>query len=144
MNQEETIQIIEDLLDSIKNRGLKKTSQLLKVEQTKDLEPQLQEFDKFVIENVSKSFNIKFEELFYGRYKRGDYRYAIGFCVYYLYHIRTLGDIQKKIFKNKNKSLLSKYRRDVMELKDNNVQEEKYIKIKKVLDKKIKNFQNQN
>lgn len=144
MNQEETIQIIEDLLDSIKNRGFKKTSQLLRVEQTIDLEPQLQEFDKFVIENVSKSFNIKFEELFYGRYKRGDYKYAIGFCVYYLYNIRTLGDIQKKIFKNKNKSLLSKYRRDVMELKDNNLQEEKYIKIKKVLDKKIKNFQNQN
>lgn len=143
MNHEETVEIIEDLLDSIKNRGLVKTSMLLKVEKPKDLQPQLQEFDKFVIETVTKAFNIEFEDLFFGRYKRGDYKLAIGLCVYHLYNVRTLGDIQKKIFRNKNKSLLSKYRRDVMELKPTE-ENDKFFKIRKAVDKKIKTYQTQN
>jgi hypothetical protein len=54
--------------------------------------------------------------------------------------VTTLGEIQKKIFKTKNKSLLSKYRLEVMELKADNPENKKYLKIKKELDKKIDEY----
>lgn len=97
-------------------------------------------YEKYIISEVAKAFNIEFEDLFFGRYKRANYKYAIGLCVYYLYNVTTLGDIQKNIFKYKNKSLLSKYRREVENFEAINEEDKKFLKIKKELDKKIKNF----
>ncbi len=134
------IQILEDLNKSIEVRGLKATSMLLRLYDPKDLDTSLGEYEKFVISEVAKAFNVEFEDLFFGRYKRASYKYAIGLCVYYLYNVRTLGDIQKKIFKYKNKSLLSKYRREIMNFTPIDEEDKKFMKIKKDLDKKIKTY----
>lgn len=136
----EIIQILEDLNKSIEVRGLKATSMLLRLDDPKDLGDNLNTYEKYIISEVAKAFNIEFEDLFFGRYKRANYKYAIGLCVYYLYNVTTLGDIQKNIFKYKNKSLLSKYRREVENFEAINEEDKKFLKIKKELDKKIKNF----
>lgn len=141
MNEEEIIEIFETLVDSVKTRGLDKTKQLLYVEKPKDFKPQLNDYERYVIDTVVKAFKIDVEDLFYGRYRRGNYKYAIGCCVHFLYEIQTLGEIQKKIFKNKNKSLLSKYRNDVLDLNEK-TNPEYYSKIQ-ALAKKIKKYKNQ-
>ena len=96
--------------------------------------------DKLIVLEVTKAFNISKEDLFYSRYERGELKYAIGFCVYYLYKYKTLGEIFKTIFKNKNKSQLSKYRQLIVELNPKIEQDKKYITLLEVLDQKIENI----
>ena len=134
------IQILEELNKSIEVRGLKATSMLLRLYDPKDLGENLNDYEKYILTEVAKAFNIEFEDLFFGRYKRANYKYALGLCVYYLYNVTTLGDIQKHIFKYKNKSLLSKYRREIENFKPIDEEDKKFLKIKKELDKKIKNY----
>jgi len=132
--------ILQQLFKSIEVRGLQQTSLLLKLDEPVDIEPKLSDFEKFVLYEVTNAFRITIDDLYYKRYQRGHYKYIIGLCVYYLYNVTTLGEIQKKIFKTKNKSLLSKYRLEVMELKADNPENKKYLKIKKELDKKIDEY----
>lgn len=133
MSQEETIDILEQLLKSVKIRGLKKTLNIIKIESTDD-SLVFDERTNFILKSVSEVFNIEIIDIFNSRYVRGDIKYAIGFSVYYLYQEKTLGEIAKKIFKNKNKTLLSKYRQMICDLNEQHISDEKYLKIKKVLD----------
>ena len=133
MSQEETIDILEQLLKSVKIRGLKKTLNIIKVQSTDD-SLVFDERTNFILKSVSEVFNIEIIDIFNSRYVRGDIKYAIGFSVYYLYQEKTLGEIAKKIFKNKNKTLLSKYRQMICDLNEQHISDEKYLKIKKVLD----------
>ena len=142
MNEESNIEILEHLLESVKVRGYEETKELLYIEKPKDLKPQLNEQERFIIETVAKAFKIEVDDLFFGRYRRGGYKYAIGCCVHFLYDFQTLGEIQKKIFKSKNKSLLSKYRNDVLELNEK-IYPQYYSKIQ-LLTKKIKKYKNSN
>jgi hypothetical protein len=101
-------------------------------------------FEKFVVKSVADAFEITEDDLVFSRYIRGENKYAIGFCVYYLYDNASLGEIHKKIFKHKNKTLLSKYRQIVFDLRATNVVDKKFISIKTELDKKIENFKKNN
>jgi ferredoxin-fold anticodon binding domain-containing protein len=134
MNQEETIEIIEELLKSIKTRGLKKTLFLLKVESNQAID---NPYVINILQNVSDEFNVLVEDMINGRYIRGDYKYAIGFSVYYLYDKMTLGEIHKNVFRNKTKTLLSKYRQMILDLDKSERLNKKYIDIKLKLDKKL-------
>ena len=138
MSQEETIDILEQLLKSVKIRGLKKTLNIIKVESSDD-SLIFDEKVNFILESVAKIFSIEVSDIFNSRYVRGDIKYAIGFSVYYLYQEKTLGEIAKKIFKNKNKTLLSKYRQMICDLNEQHISDEKYLKIKKELDLIIEN-----
>jgi hypothetical protein len=139
MKQEENINLLQKVLDSISKRGYKKTLDLLsfKIEDNIVLRKAK---DKLIVLEVTKAFNISKEDLFYSRYERGELKYAIGFCVYYLYKYKTLGEIFKTIFKNKNKSQLSKYRQLIVELNPKIEQDKKYITLLEVLDQKIENI----
>jgi hypothetical protein len=97
-------------------------------------------YTRFVLEVVSEVFGITIDELLNSRYIRGDIKYAIGFCVYYLYQEKTLGEISKKIFVNKNKTLLSKYRQMVCDLNASHTSDAKYIAIMKELDETIEYY----
>jgi hypothetical protein len=139
MKQEENINLLQKVLDSVSKRGYKKTLDLLsfKIEDNIVLRKAK---DKLIVLEVTKAFNISKEDLFYSRYERGELKYAIGFCVYYLYKYKTLGEIFKTIFKNKNKSQLSKYRQLIVELNPKIEQDKKYITLLEVLDQKIENI----
>jgi hypothetical protein len=139
MTQEETIEILEHLLKSIKVRGLKKTLSLVYVEGEGAVAGH-DNYTRFVLEVVSEVFSITIDELLNSRYIRGDIKYAIGFCVYYLYQEKTLGEISKKIFVNKNKTLLSKYRQMVCDLNAAHTSDAKYIAIMKELDETIEYY----
>ena len=143
MSQEETIEILEELLNSVKSRGYKKTLRVLKTENLKKANITTP-FEQFVVKSVDDAFEITEDELIFSRYILGENKYAIGFCVYYLYDNASLGEIHKKIFKHKNKTLLSKYRQIVFDLRATNVVDKKFIAIKIELDKKIENFKKNN
>jgi hypothetical protein len=143
MSQEETIEILEELLNSVKSRGYKKTLTVLKTEKMKKVNLTTP-FEHFIVKSVADAFCITENDLIFSRYIRGENKYAIGFCVYYLYDNASLGEIHKKIFKHKNKTLLSKYRQIIFDLRANNVVDKKFIAIKTDLDKKIENFKKNN
>jgi hypothetical protein len=141
MSQEETIEILEHLLKSVKTRGLKKTLTLIKVEeQSKEIE--FDELTKFILNEVCNTFNLTQDELLNSRYVRGDSKYAIGFCVYFLYETKTLGEISKKIFRNKNKTLLSKYRQMICDLNPAHVSDLNYIAVRSSLEDTIEVYKN--
>ena len=139
MGQEETIQILEELLTSVKVRGYKKTLSALKTETNKKIE-NLDDFDKYVLDCVTEELNITINDLLFSRYTRGNNKYAIGFCVYYLNDKKPMGEIHKKIFINKNKSLLTRYRQIIFNLNKSHKADIKFIEIKNNLDKKIQNY----
>jgi len=136
MNQEETIEIIEELLKSVKLRGLKKTLQVLRVESFDSVQL-TNPFAINIIQTIADEFNVLVEDMVNSRYIRGDYKYAIGFSVYYLYDQMTLGEIHKTIFRNKTKTLLSKYRQIILDLEKSERVNKKYIDIKQKLDEKF-------
>lgn len=139
MSQDETIEIFQQLLNSIRVRGFKKTINLLRTEEQREIEV-IDPYDNFVIKTICESFNVTEEDLFYSKYLRGDNKFAIGLCVHYLYEFKSLGDIHKKIFKTKNKTLLSKYRQMILELNPNHIEDKKILAIKEGIDKEIQNF----
>lgn len=143
MSQEETIEILEELLNSVKSRGYRKTLTVLKTEKHKKLNLTTP-FEHFIVKSVSEAFDISIDELIFSRYIRGENKYAIGFCVYYLYENASLGEIHKKIFKHKNKTLLSKYRQIIFDLKTDNIMDKRFYEIKNQLDNKIDNFKKDN
>ena len=98
-------------------------------------------YDKFVVNLIANTFEIDSNDLLQSRYSRGNMKYAIGFSVYYLYQERTLGYIGKNIFKDKNLTLLSRYRQMIFELTKKDLP---YYEIKEDLDKKIENFKLKN
>ena len=136
MRQSENIDLLQKVLESVSRRGYKKTLDLLsfKVEDNVILRKTK---DKLIIAEVIKAFNISKDDLFLSRYERGELKYAIGFCVYYLYKYKTLGEIYKTIFKNKNKAQLSKYRQLIVELNPKIEQDKKYITLLETLNKII-------
>lgn len=135
MKQQDNIEILEQLLQSVKSRGYKSTLNLLKENHKETIIEN--EYDLFVLETICEQFNVTQEQLLYDRYVHGDRKYAIGFCVHYLYQKRTLGEIAKHIFKNKNKALLNRYRQMIIDLTKKDLP---YFEIKQELDKKIENF----
>ena len=136
MRQSENIDLLQKVLESVSRRGYKKTLDLLsfKVEDNVVLRKTK---DKLIIAEVIKAFNISKDDLFISRYERGELKYAIGFCVYYLYKYKTLGEIYKTIFKNKNKAQLSKYRQLIVELNPKIEQDKKYLTLLQTLNEII-------
>lgn len=143
MSQEETIEILQELLNSIKSRGVKKTLNLLRSQAIQQIEV-TDPFDKFIITEVLQSFNITLKDLLYGKYQRGDAKYAIGLCVYYMYERKSIGEIHKAVFANKNKTLLSKYRQVILDLNKQIPEEANVLQIMKTIDKNIENYKKEN
>lgn len=139
MSHEETVEIIEELLKSVKTRGLKKTLGLLKT--SGNTQADLNDpFDSFVVNEILQEFNMTYDELFFSRYIRGERKYVLGLCVHFLYNKRTLGEIRRSIVPTKTKQLLGRYRQIVLELDGKNPQHAKYVQFMAEMDKKIEKF----
>ncbi len=128
-----------DLLNALHKyvhvHGVEKTLGVLSIEQ--DQLEFTDPYTKLVIDLVCQSFSIYPKQLIEARYLRGEYKYALGFCVYYLYKQQSLGDIRKNIFPSKDVTLLSKYRLLIEELKPTHRSDINYVNIKTELDKRI-------
>ena len=142
MRQSENIDLLQKVLESVSRRGYKKTLDLLSFKEEDNVVLRKAK-DKLIILEVTKAFNLNKDDLFFSRYERGEIKYAVGFCVYYLYKYKTLGDIHKNIFKNKNKAQLSNYRQLIDDLNPKLEQDKKYISLLEQLNQKIEN-QNKN
>jgi hypothetical protein len=140
MNQQNEIILLEELLSIVKNKGYTKTLNILKKNNSSIFEIE-NTYDKFVISLIADTFEMDSNELLQSRYSRGNMKYAIGFCVYYLYQEKTLGYIGKNIFKDKNLTLLSRYRQMIFDLTKKDLP---YFDMKDKLDKKIENFKLKN
>lgn len=132
MNQEDSLELLQELTSSIKNRGIKKTINLLKFHVENEIVIPLDVKDKLIIDTIADKFKIDINEIIDTKYLRNDHKYIIGFCVYYLYRDKTLKQIQKTVFKNKTKTLLSRYKQLIINLKKEDI---KYFQILKDLDK---------
>ena len=135
---EQTLNLFSVLQTHIKQNGIKKTISILS---KKDSEHNFfeDEFTNLVLKSVCEEFSYNIDELFYSKYLRGDYKIALGFCVYFLYHKVSLGDISNYIFKNKHKSLLSRYKALIDNLNPKYKSDLPFIKIKDTLTKIILN-----
>lgn len=137
MNQEETIEIFTVLLNSLKNKGLKKTINILKGETNPVNNVQLDSNTIFIVDAVCSEFHVTFSDITNAKYSRGQNKYIIGFIVYYLYQSTTLRIIQKNVFFNLTKALLSTYKQLIFDLEKDKLNNEKYILTKQILDWKI-------
>jgi len=132
-------ELFQSILNAIKKNGVDGTLKLLK-QNTIDVEIDDKEIIG-VLQIVCDEFNISMEDLIYDRYVRGEQKYAVGFCLYYLYQDYSLGDLQKKgLFKHKDKSVLSRYRQLIDGLDPKHKADTPYLKIKDRLDTKINNI----
>jgi len=131
-----SIELFQTLANSIKKNGFENTLKLLKSKQDSiEIEDQV---ILAVVKIVCEEFAIDLNELIYDKYVRGENKYAIGFCLHYLYQEYSLGDLQKKgLFKYKDKSVLSRYRQLIDKLDSKYKADIPYLKIKDKLDKKI-------
>jgi hypothetical protein len=135
--QDISLELFQAFLNTLKKKGSLET---LKILERKTREVNIEdEHLKNVVSIVCDEFSIGMEELIYDRYIRGENKYAIGFCLYYLYGDYSFGDLQKKgVFQYKDKSVLSRYRQLIEALNPKFKADIPYIKIKDRLDKKIK------
>jgi hypothetical protein len=142
LNQEETIEIFSVLLQSLKNKGLKKTINILKGESIPLNNIEFDSITKFIVDAVCFEFNIDFSEITNTKYSRGDNKYVIGFIVYYLCQQKSLRVIQQNVFINLTKALLSTYKQLIFDLDKDKLNNERYIAMKKILDNKINKIKN--
>jgi len=142
LNQEETIEIFTVLLQSLKNKGLKKTINILKGESIPTNNIEYDTITKFIVDAVCFEFNVVFSEITNTKYSRGDNKYIIGFIVYYLYQTKSLRVIQQNVFINLTKALLSTYKQLIFDLDKDKINNDRYIAMKKILDNKINKIKN--
>jgi len=139
--QDDTLELVETLLHSLKARGIKKTSDILKVVASESLF-ETDDYTIFVVNNVCRLTGVDINEILHGRYFRGDNKFAVGLCVQYLYQKYSIGDIQKKVFYTKSCSLLAKYRYLVLNLNPKYKADQKNIIIKKEMDELVSKYNN--
>jgi hypothetical protein len=135
--EDQTLDLLTVLQSHVKQNGIKKTIGILS--QKDSLHNHYDDFTNLVLSSVCKEFSYNLDELMYSRYLRGDYKIAVGFCVYYLYEKISLGDISNHIFKNKHKTLLSRYKALIDNLNPKFKSDLKFIKTKDNLNKIILN-----
>ena len=128
--QDQNLELLEMLLSSIKLRGYKKTLSILQVGDSTNVSV-TDPYELFVIQSVVDEFEITLEDILYNKFIRGINKYAVGFCVYYLYDNRTMGDLRRRIFRGRSTTLLSKYRQMILQLDEDIFENKKYLKNKK-------------
>jgi hypothetical protein len=132
---DQTVELLSVLQSHVKQNGIKKTIGILSKKDSQNFFED--EYTNLVLSSVCEEFSYNLDELLYSRYLRGDYKIAVGFCVYYLYQKISLGDIRNHVFKNKHKTLLSRYKALIDNLNSKYKSDLPYIKIKDNLNKII-------
>lgn len=140
MTHEETVDILEEVLNSIRTNGVKRTLDLLKSSNSRKAVDITDPLDNYIVGEILSRFDMTYDQLFFSRYIRGENKFVIGMCVYYLYRHRTMAYIKKKILPSKSKQLLGQYRKMIMDLKPSTPEHAKYVKIKAELDTAIEQY----
>ena len=96
------------------------------------------DYANIVVKEVTDVFQLTIRDLLYGKYARGETKFAIGFCAYYLYKSMSIQEIRNMVFPTRDKSIVSKYRNIIENLNPKYKNDFKYIAIKETLDKKLK------
>lgn len=91
-------------------------------------------YPKRVLHEVAYAFGMTTNTLLNAKYIRGDQKYAIGFCVHYLYPSLSITEISKSIFAQRDKAVLSRYKSIIEKLNPKHKADKDYIKIKQELD----------
>jgi len=91
-------------------------------------------YPKRVLHEVAYAFGMTTDTLLNAKYLRGDQKYAIGFCVHYLYPTLSITEISKSIFAQRDKAVLSRYKSIIEKLNPKHKADKDYIKIKQELD----------
>lgn len=131
--------LIENLLESIRLRGFKKTNQILSVFGEDNI-LEKDDFVSFVVSNVCKLTNVEVSQLIHGKYNRGEHKFALGLCVYYLYDSYSLNEIQRRLFTTKSKNLLSRYKGIIYNLNGKFKSDQNKIETKTKMDELIKKY----
>lgn len=129
--------VLDAISKYIKRFGVKRTLKHLSLENKNSKKLFEEDYVNDVLTSVCESFSINIEDLLHSKYIRGDQKYAIGFCVHYLYPEKSLREICESVFINRNKTILSKYKNIIEHLNSKHKSDQKYLKIKEALDKKL-------
>jgi hypothetical protein len=125
-----TLDVLDCLSAYIKQNGVEATIAHLNTA-PKEL---TDNYPKRVLHEVAYAFNIDVDTLLNAKYIRGDQKYAIGFCVHYLYPDLSITEISKTIFAQRDKAILSRYKSVIEKLNPKHNADKEYIKIKEQLD----------
>lgn len=130
--QENTIalELLNTLSEYIKENGVQAAIKQLNVA-PKEL---TQNYPKRVLHEVAYAFGMNTDTLVNAKYIRGDQKFAIGFCVYYLYPTLSITEIANTIFTQRDKGVLSRYRCIIEKLNPKHKADKDYLKIKEQLD----------
>lgn len=138
MNLDNTLTALDTFVSYFKKNGYDKTMAALTIEDGK-----VTSFDNpkinLVLNSVSEAFGMEVDALLYSKYARGDNKFAVGFCVYYLYQNMTMREISDIVFISRHKTNLSKYKILVESLNPKYKSDIPYLKIKDKLDKTLLN-----
>lgn len=132
-----SVELLQTLMNTVKKNGVQETIKLLRSKiQPSEIDDK--NITK-VINAVCDEFSIDIDDLRFERYQRGDFKYAVGFCIYYLYGDYTMAKIiNSGVFQYKHRSVLTKYRLLIEKLNSKYKNDIPYIKIKARLDKILK------
>ena len=133
MNTENTslaVELLNMLSDYIKQNGIQAAIEHLN-SVPKDL---TDNYPKRVLHEVAYAFGTNVHTLINAKYIRGDQKYAIGFCVHYLYPTFSITEISKTIFPQRDKAVLSRYKSVIEKLNPKHKSDKDYLKIKQDLD----------
>ena len=130
--QENTIalELLSTLSEFIKENGLQAAIKQLNIT-PKEL---TDNYPKRVLHEVAYAFGMTTDTLLNAKYIRGDQKYAIGFCVHYLYPNLSITEISKTIFNQRDKAVLSRYKSIIEKLNPKHKADKDYLKIKQELD----------
>jgi hypothetical protein len=136
-SQEMPIELFQTFINIFKKNGVEGTMKILN-KGKKDIEIQ-DTYVQSVLEIVANEFSMDLNDILFDKYVRGENKYVIGFCVYYLYKDYSMNDLRKLgVFENKDFSVLSRYRQLIENLDSKYDGDALYIKTMNKLDKKIK------
>ena len=130
--QENTIalELLSTLTEYIKENGLQAAIKQLNIA-PKEL---TNNYPKRVLHEVAYAIGMTTDTLLNAKYIRGDQKYAIGFCVHYLYPNLSITEISKTIFNQRDKAVLSRYKSIIEKLNPKHKADKDYLKIKEELD----------
>ena len=141
VKKEPLIEFLNELRRLIEIAGPDKALDIIKSYNEKKLCLSLpDERMQFIVNMILTEFDYTPEAFLYGKHLRGDYKYAVGFCVYFLYPDFSIGEIKKHIFQQKDKSALSRNKDLISKLNPKYKNDQPYILLKAKFENKLNEF----
>jgi len=137
MNVDDTsLEVFQAFINILKKNGIKETMKILHKADSIEIKDI---YVSKVLNTIADEFSLNLNDILFEKYKRGENRYAVGFCLYYLYKDYSMNDLRKLgVFVDKDFSVLSRYRQLIENLNPKVENDIIYIKTKSKLDIKIK------